>query len=71
MSTPEEKIANSNFANDVFLTRDQICERLQVSKRTLWEWHKANKAPPFVKIVGSVRYPEKFLDKWLEQQLVA
>lgn len=71
MSTPEEKIANSNFADEVFLTREQLCKRLQVTQRTMLNWHRDNLAPPFVKIGGAVRYPEKFLDKWIEQQLVA
>ena len=69
MKTPEELIANSNFADEKFLTRDDICELLKISKKTLWRWHREAKAPPFVRIAGCVRYPEKFLNKWLEERV--
>lgn len=69
MTTIEEKIASSNFAGEAFLTRDQLCERLQIHKTTLKRWHLEGKAPPFVKIERIVRYPEKFLDRWLEKRL--
>lgn len=62
-------ISKTNFADDVFLTRGQLCERLQVTVRTLCKWHETGKAPPSVKVGGAVRYPEKFLGKWLEARL--
>ena len=59
------------LAKDVFLTREQLCERLQISKKTLWQWHRQGKAPAKVQINGCARYPETLLDKFLEERVVA
>ena len=65
MKTPEQMIADSNFADDVFLTRDELCSLLKISKQTLYGWERKNAGPPKVRIAGCVRYPKKFLDKFL------
>ena len=38
---------NSNVrpADDELLVRDQICKRLKISRRKLWELERADKAP--------------------------
>ena len=59
------------FTTYVFLTKDELCERLQISRKTLWQWHQDNEAPPSIKIGRRVRYPEHLLDKFFEEQLVA
>jgi predicted DNA-binding transcriptional regulator AlpA len=55
----------TNFATDEFLTRDELCSRLKISKKTLWTWERDKIAPPKVRIGGSVRYPARLLEQFL------
>lgn len=71
MKTPEEKIAASAFAGEEFLTRDELCELLKISKQVLYKMERNNEGPPRVRIGRSVRYPRKFLDKYLAERVQA
>ena len=53
-------------ADDELLTREQLCERLQISKDTLYGLERVGKAPPKIKIGGTVRYPKSLLDDFLQ-----
>ena len=59
------------FADDEFLTRADVCDRLKISRKTLWEWTRDGIAPPTVKIGGTVRYPKSLLEKFLEGRVQA
>ena len=59
------------YADDEFLTRDDICERLKISRRTLWEWERNDIAPPSIKIGGSIRFPKLLFDEFLKNSVQA
>ena len=58
-------------ADDEYLTRDEVCERLKISKRTLWEWTRAGIAPPRIKVGGTLRFPKASLDNFLQAHVEA
>lgn len=60
--SPTDKI---DFSGEIFLTRDELCERFKISKKTLSNWHSANAAPPTVTIAGCRRYPQRLLEQFL------
>ncbi len=63
--------SNVRPADDEFLTREQICKRLKISRRILWELERDDKAPPKIKIGGTVRYPKSLLDEFLKEHFQA
>ncbi len=66
MSNPQVSLAD-----DELLVRDQICERLKISRRKLWELERAEKAPPRIELDGAVRYPKSLFDKFLQEHYQA
>lgn len=52
------------------ITEEEAAERLTVKVGTLRDWRTDKKGPPFIKMVGTVRYRPTDLDKWVDQQLV-
>lgn len=63
-------IGKTNFADDEFLTRNELCSLLKVSKQMLYLWERKNVGPPKVRIGGTVRYPKKVLNKFLEDRVL-
>ena len=63
--------SNVRPADDEFLTREQICKRLKISRRILWELERDDKAPPNIKIGGTVRYPKSLFDNFLQEHYQA
>ena len=57
------------LADDELLTRTQLCDRLNVTTRTLWDWEQKGVAPPRIKVGGSTRYPKSLLEKFLQSQI--
>ena len=62
-------IKDNNFTDDDFLTRDELCALLKIGKQVLYKWERRNVGPPKVRIGGTVRYPRKFLDKFLQERV--
>ena len=60
---------NVAFTDDEYLTRNQVCDLLKISTKTLWDWKKAGVAPPTVKVGGTLRYPKSMLDKFLREHV--
>ena len=55
--------------NDL-LTEEQAAERLTVKVGTLRDWRVDKKGPPFVKLVGTLRYRAQDIDQWVEEQVI-
>lgn len=49
-----------------FLTTDELCELFKVSRRTIERWRKAGM--PFIKIGSNVRFKQREVLKWIEEQ---
>ena len=52
------------------LTTEEAAKRLSVKPGTLEVWRCHGRGPKFVKVGRSVRYPEKFLDEFLNNNVV-
>ncbi len=59
------------LADDELLTRSQVCERLKITPKTLYLWHRAGTAPPCVRIGRSIRYPARLFDEYLRSRVQA
>ena len=46
---------------------DQVVELLQVKKNTIYSWTFTRKIP-FVKVNGALRFKEKAISKWIDEQ---
>lgn len=57
------------FADDEYLTRDDVCERLRISRRTLWEWESKSICPPRIKVGGAVRYPKSLFNQFINDHI--
>jgi excisionase family DNA binding protein len=49
------------------LTISQVSELLQVKKNTLYSWVFTKKIP-FLKINGALRFKEKVISNWVDEQ---
>ncbi len=52
-----------------YIDTKQLAARLGVSKHTLKRWRVEGNGPPYVKLVGSVRYPLDDTEKWEAENL--
>lgn len=53
-----------------FLTERQVAQMLGFSQRTLANWRKVKKGPPWVLLADrSVRYSKIALNKWIESRI--
>jgi excisionase family DNA binding protein len=48
-----------------FLTTDELCEWLKITRRTIERWRKSGL--PFYKIGSSVRFKKEEVLSWIEQ----
>ena len=55
---------------DKLLTIEQVSELLQVKRSTIYSWTFTRKIP-FVKINGALRFKEKVIGKWIDEQETA
>jgi excisionase family DNA binding protein len=51
--------------DDKFLTIDEVCERLQIGRTTLWRWRK--EGMPYIKYGNSVRFDWKEVSSWFKE----
>jgi predicted DNA-binding transcriptional regulator AlpA len=52
-----------------FLRVNDVADKLQVSRATIWAWSKAGKFPKPVKLgAGVTRWSEQDVDDWIEMQ---
>ena len=51
---------------DDYISINQLCEWLQVSRNTVYLWRK--KGLPFLGTGGSIRFSKAAVEKWLEDQ---
>lgn len=58
-------------AGDELLTRDQVCERLKITKKVLWLRERAGHGPPRVRIGNTVRYPESLFEQFITDRIEA
>lgn len=62
-------------SDDLYLTADQVSERLHVPPRTLETWRAAGDGPPWLRLTdrrnGPVRYPRDAMDRWLSERMEA
>lgn len=50
------------------LTVNEVCDELQISRSTLYDWRMKNRAPRCLKLPnGELRVRRADLDAWLEQ----
>lgn len=59
------------LVDDDLLTRAEVCDRLKITKRTLFELERKGVAPPMIKIGGSARFPKSLFDKFLRDRVRA
>ncbi len=53
----------------IFLTENEVAKKLNFSQRTLANWRKSSKGPPFKTIADrSIRYPLNSLIEWIENR---
>ena len=52
-----------------YIDTKQLAARLGVSTHTLKRWRVEGNGPPYVKLVGSVRYPLDEAEKWEAENL--
>jgi excisionase family DNA binding protein len=52
----------------VWLTADELAERLKVAQSTLWQWRLRNYGPPAVRVGGKLRYRRKAVEQWEAEQ---
>jgi predicted site-specific integrase-resolvase len=48
------------------LLQSQLAELLNCSVQTLRRWRRLGQGPPYLKVVGQIRYRQSEVDKWLE-----
>lgn len=53
---------------DDLLTTEELARKWKIRPKTLDNWRSARIGPPFVKIMGSIRYPESQADEWVASQ---
>lgn len=51
--------------NNALMTIEDLAGYLKVSRRTIYEWLKANKIPA-LKLIGQWRFKREKIDAWLE-----
>ena len=54
----------------LYLTTDQLAERLGLAPITVETWRKRGKGPPYVRLGRAVRYRISDVEAWAESQLV-
>lgn len=59
----EQKIADASA--ETYLSKEKVCELLDVSVTTLWRWEKQNYLVP-INFGGKKRYRKSDIDKILE-----
>ena len=52
-----------------FLTKNEVCETLQISPRTLQEW-RSSKVLPYIKLNGKILYKHSDILECLERHVV-
>ncbi len=52
---------------DEILTEKQVAELLHIAAKTLGNWRRANKGPPYFLAGKRVRYSKKSLDEWMKE----
>lgn len=57
-------------ADDIWLTRIQVAERLDIPPKTLAEWASKGTGPPYAKFGRHVRYRLSDLLEWEAAQFV-
>lgn len=50
-----------------FLTVTEVAERLRVSKFTVYTWIRKRISPPVKKFNGSIRFPRKEFEEWMNK----
>lgn len=64
---PETELISESLP--VYLPPSKVAARLGMTEKGLFNWRKTGKGPPWVKLVGSIRYREDYLEEWLHQQI--
>ena len=50
-----------------YLTLDEVCQLLEIARRTFYEWRKKGTAPRCIKLPnGDLRIRSTELDRWIE-----
>ena len=57
------------MTQEKFLRTKTVAAMLGVSERTVERWREAGKGPPFVRIGGSILYPETACVEYLRKTL--
>jgi len=54
-----------------YITADDVAQKLNVSKPTVYGWIHRGVAPPYVRLNGSVRFPLGKFNSWLQKKLIS
>ena len=54
---------------DALLTTAEAAAVLKIAKRTMDNWRRAKKGPPYKRIEGSVRYLQSELAAWVDSRM--
>lgn len=47
---------------------DDLCDFLNVTKRTVYRWRRRGEGPPSYAVIGQLRYRPTEVHAWLEEQ---
>lgn len=50
------------------ITTEELAAKWRIKPKTLINWRSMRAGPPYVKIVGAVRYSQRAAAEWLAQQ---
>ncbi|HAB80252.1 MAG TPA: transcriptional regulator [Glaciecola sp.] len=59
-----------SMSNNRLITTKQLCEQIGVNKVTVWRWTRSGFLPEPYRLKGQVRWRQKSIDAWLEEQLL-
>jgi excisionase family DNA binding protein len=68
MATTKTATAAPAESNPVWMTTEQVAEKLGLHPQTIRQWrHRGTVGPKSFKMGGAVRYKESDVDAWLEK----
>lgn len=61
-------IDDADTGKPLFLTPDEVADRLRLSSRTVASWRYTGNGPPFMRLGRRVLYRWQDVDNWLRNQ---
>ena len=65
----EVEVVEDNDLMDGFITEEEICGQIKVTRRTFRRWRRLGEAPPFVKIGSRRLYHVASVREWMKGRI--